>query len=69
MDCSTIWTGIFFSHRYSLYFYLIFAHLWWFGGVGVLGSCIGFLGLGSLVDGFGPVEWGLLAFFGSGLST
>ena len=40
--------GYTFSQGYSLYFFPIFAHLWWFG-VGVLGfeSLIGFLGGGD----------------------
>ena len=35
----------FFSQGYSSSFFLILAHLWWFGVLG-LGSYIGFLGVG-----------------------
>ena len=49
-----------FSQDYSLYFSLIFAHLWWFRGWG-LG--LGFWGWGFQLMGLGPVEWGLLGFF------
>ena len=57
-----------FSQVYSLYIFLIFAHLWCFGVLG-LGSYIGFLGLGFSVDGV----WGLWCgafwvFSGMGLS-
>ena len=42
----------FYSQGYSLYFFHIFAHLWWFGswgiGVGVLDR---FFGVGISVDG------------------
>ena len=47
-------TAIFCSQVYSLQFFLIFAHLWWFGVLG-LGSYFGFLRLGFSVDGV----WGL----------
>ena len=39
-----VWPAICFSQGYSLYFFLIFAHLWWFG---VFGFRIGILGLGA----------------------
>ena len=40
----------FFPGLFFIIFFLIFAHLWWFGVLG-LGSYIGFLGLGFSVDG------------------
>ena len=45
---------LYFSKGYSLSFFLILAHLWWFGVLG-LESYIGFLGLGFSVDRV----WGL----------
>ena len=47
-------TLYFFPRVILFYFFLILAHLWWFGVVG-LGSYIGFLGFGFSVDGV----WGL----------
>ena len=47
--------------------FLIFAHLWWFGVLG-LGSQIGFLGLELSVDGVWDCHVGLSGFFGLGLS-
>ena len=59
-----------FSQVYSLYFFLIFAHLWWFGvwgfGVGVL-YCVFGVGVFSYW-GLGPAVWSLLGFLGMGLS-
>ena len=52
-------------------FFILLSHFCSFmvvWGVGVSGSGIGFVGLGSSFDGFGPVEWGPLAFLGSGQS-
>ena len=59
--------AIFFSQVYSSYFFLIFAHLWWFGVLG-LGSYIGFLGWGFQLMGFGACGVGPSGFFGLGLS-
>ena len=56
-----------FSQGYSLYFFLILAHLWWFGVLG-LGSYIGFLGWGFQLMGFGACGVGPSGFFGLGLS-
>ena len=58
----------FFSQGYSLYFFLILAHLWSFGvwrfGVG---SYIGVFWVGVFSWwGLGPVVWGLLVFLGWG---
>ena len=39
---------LYFFPGYSLYFFLIFSHLWWFWVWG-LGSFIGFLGVGCSV--------------------
>ena len=58
----------FFSQGYSLYFFLILAHLWWFGvwgfGVGVFYWVFG-VGVFSWW-GLGPLVWGLLGFLGWG---
>ena len=55
----------FFSQGYSLKLFLIFAHLWWFGVLG-LGSYWVF-GVGVFIWwGLGPVVWGLLGFLGLG---
>ena len=56
-----------FSQGYSSYFFLIFAHLWWFGVSG-LGSYIGFSGWGFRLMGFGACGMGPSGFFGLGLS-
>ena len=57
-----------FSQGYSLYFFLILAHLWWFGvlgfGVGVLFWVFG-VGVFSWW-GLGPLVWGLMGFLGWG---
>ena len=44
------------------YFFLILAHLWWFGVLG-LGSYIGFLGWGFQLMGFGACGVGPSGFF------
>ena len=58
----------FLSLSFSLYAFLFFAHLWWFGVMGLL-SCIGFLGMRFSANGV----WGLWCgdswfFFRLGLS-
>ena len=58
-------TAIFFSQCYSLIFFLILAHLWWFGVLG-LRSSIGFLGLGFSVDGVWGLWCGAFWIFGVG---
>ena len=63
---SNWWPGCYiFSQGYSLQFFLIFAHLWWFGVLG-LGSYIGFLGFS--VDGVWGLWCGAFWVFGFGLS-
>ena len=57
--------AIFISQVYSLYFFLIFAHLWWFGGWGLI---LGFWGWGFQLMGFGACGVGPSGFFGLGLS-
>ena len=53
-----------FSQGYSLYFFLICAHLWWFG----VGSWIGFFGGWEFhqLMGFGACGVGPSLFFGVG---
>ena len=46
-----------FSQGYSLYFFLFFAHLWWFG------SWTGFLGLVFSVDGVSGLRCGAFRVF------
>ena len=62
--------AIFFPRVILYNFFLILAHLWWFGVLG-LGSYIGFLGYGFSFDlmGFGAYGVGPSGFFGFGLSV
>ena len=66
-DLPLVQVAIFFSQGYSLYFFLIFAHLWWFGVLG-LGSYIGFWGWGFQLMEFGACGVGPSGFFGLELS-
>ena len=60
-------TAILFSQGYSLHFFLIFAHLWWFWVLG-LGLILGVWGWGFQLMGFGACGVGPYGFFGFGLS-
>ena len=54
-----------FSQGYSLYFFLIFVHLWWFGGWGFWGCCLGldFCGWGFQLMAFEACGLGPFGFF------